>query len=134
MSSSSTREGRGQASPLAALAAVFAVCAGVSIYATALGGVVPTDEPHDVADETLSRTYAAVSEGGVVTPSALDDALDAAPSGRRVAVGLAADGERWAVGPDPTSSDRVDVASRVVGVRLGPGRVVRGRLRVAVWR
>jgi hypothetical protein len=134
MSSSSTRERRGQTSPLAALAAVFAVCAGVSVYATALGGVLPADAPRDVADATLSRTYAAVSDGGVTTPSDLDAATDVAPEGYRTAVTLVADDERWTVGPTPPPSDRVDVATRVVGVRLGPGRVVRGRLRVAVWR
>lgn len=136
MSYSSTREeaDRGQASPLAALAALFAVCTGVSIYVVALGGAVPVGDDGAHADPTLHRVSGELSEGGVVDPSTLDAARSAAPAGHRLNVTLAADGRRWAVGPRPPTGERTDAASRTTSVRLGPGSVAPGRLRVEVWR
>ncbi|MDS0297961.1 hypothetical protein NDI76_04335 [Halogeometricum sp. S1BR25-6] len=156
MSSSSTREPstergtasdasgegtRAQASPVAALAALFAVCAGVSLYATVLAGAVPVVDERSTAGPTLDRVADAASDGGVVAPARLAEARDRGPAGRRLNVSLAADGREWGVGPavPGDSSDaadrtnRVDRAGRLVSVRLAPGRVEPGRLSVAVW-
>lgn len=133
MSFSWTREGRrGQASPLASLAATFAVCTGVSIYVVALGGAVPADE-RAYADPTLHRVSDELAAGGVADPSRLESAQAAAPDGRRLNVTLTAGDRRWTVGPRPPTADRTDAASRTTSVRLAPGSVVPGRLRVEVW-
>jgi hypothetical protein len=133
MSSSSTRERRGQASPLAALAALFAVCTGVSLYVVALGGVAPVGDDRNLADPTLRRAYDELAVGGVIDPTALAEANSAAPTGRRLNVTVTADGRRWAVGPRPPADEPTRVAVRVASVRFGPGAVVPGRLRVEVW-
>lgn len=136
MSYSWTREmpERGQASPLAALAALFAVCTGVSIYVVALGGAVPAGDDRAYADPTLHRVSDELSEGGVVDPSTLDAARSAAPAGRRLNVTLTVGDRRWTTGPRPPTGGRTDAASRAASVRLGPGSVTPGRLRVEVWR
>lgn len=125
------RSDRAQTSPVAALAALFAVCAGVSLYATVLGGAIPVVD-RGVADPTLDRVRDGASDGGVVAPARLAEARDRGPAGRRLNVSLAADGREWHVGPavPPRVTDRAD---RLVSVRLGPGRVEPGRLSVAVW-
>ncbi|MFC6826398.1 DUF7285 family protein [Halopelagius fulvigenes] len=136
MSFSWTREGseRGQASPLAALAALFAVCTGVSIYVVALGGTVPVGDDRAYADPTLHRVSEELADGGVVDPSALDTAQSVAPDGRRLNVTLTAGDRRWTAGPTPPRARATDAASRTTSVRLAPGSAVPGRLRVEVWR
>ncbi len=125
------RRRRGQTEPLAALVALFAVCAGVSLYATVLGGSIPVAD-RDASEPTLERVRDAAATNGAVRPDALSAAVDAGPDGRRVNATLAARGRRWSVGPStPAATDR---ASRAVSVRLGPGRVAPGRLTVRVWR
>jgi hypothetical protein len=128
-----SRQSRAQVSPLAALAALFAVCTGVSIYVVALGGSLPVDGERDVAEPTLRRVAAAVSDGGVTDPATLARAQSVTPAGRRVNVTLTADSRRWAAGPVPPEATSTDRASRVTSVRLAPGVVVPGRLRVEVW-
>ncbi|SFR37728.1 DUF7285 family protein [Halogeometricum limi] len=147
MSSSWTRESRvsgpprhrGQASPVAALVALFAVCAGLSLYATVLGGSIPVVAEQTVAAPTLDRAVDDVSDGGVVSLDRLAsaDAGRYAPDGRSVNVSLTFDTASghdydWAVGPRAPAR-ATDRASRPVSVRLGPGRVDAGRLAVVVW-
>lgn len=134
MSSSWTREARrrAQASPVAALAALFAVCAGVSLYATVLGGSVPLVQGGGVADPTLDRVHDAASDGGVTAPDRLAAATTRGPEGYRLNVSLAVANERWTAGPAAPRS-ATDRASRLVSVRLAPGRVEPGRLSVVVW-
>lgn len=122
---------RAQTEPLAALVALFAVCAGVSLYAAVLGGSIP-DTGRDLSDPALERIRDAASDAGAVRPRALSAAVDAGPDGRRVNATLSAGDRRWSVGPTPPP--RADRASRPVSVRLAPGRVTPGRLAVAVWR
>lgn len=122
---------RAQVEPLAALAALFAVCVGLSLYTVVL---VDVDRPvdRDLAGPTLTAVEDAVSHRGVVLPTRLDRAVDHAPSGRALNVTLATADRRWTVGPSPGPDG--DHASRVVSVRVGPGRIRAGTLRVVVWR
>lgn len=146
---------RGQASPIAALVATFAVIVGVGLYA----GVV-TDLDRNEGDrtaETTAETLRRTAAGGDVVDSeelraaATDPAVT--PSGFESNATLALvdgrDGNRtegWSVGPTPPDgpggTDRgseqrdVDVqrADRTVAVRIAPGEIRRGTLRVRVWR
>ncbi|NHN47448.1 hypothetical protein G9464_07545 [Halostella sp. JP-L12] len=128
MSRSSTR--RGQTEPLAVLAALFAVGAGIALYAgvvdTSLGG---RDAPD--ADPTVDRVRSEVSENGVVDPTALSAASEVGPDGRSVRIELRADGREWTAGPESPPDARS--ASRRVSVRVAPGKVRVGRLRAEVW-
>jgi len=139
MSSSSTPEEtrRGQTTPVVALVALFAVCAGVSLYATALDGVAPTGTGTGttLAEPTLERVYDAVADGGVVSPVGLHRAERVAPDGHRVAVAVVTDDGRWTTGRrPPAGSEGVDTADRTVAVSTADSGVVWGRLRVWVWR
>lgn len=123
---------RGQVDPLAALAALFVVCIGLSTYAVVLADVGAGNESErDVATPTLAAVHDAVSERGVVLPARLVRALDQRPTGRRLAVVLTTADRRWRVGQSPPRLG--DSATRPVSVRLGPGRVSVGHLRVVVW-
>ncbi|MFB6091712.1 MAG: hypothetical protein ABEK02_01735, partial [Haloquadratum sp.] len=133
--------GRGQTTPIAALVALFAVCAGLSLYATTLGAVTPKATTDRLADPTLDRVYDVVSDGGVVDPTRLSRGEAVAPDGYRVAVSVAAatSDRRWRYGPHPpgdgeSGSGTVDRATRPVSVQTRDGAVVWGRLTVRVWR
>ena len=121
---------RAQTEPFAALVALFAVCAGVSLYATALGGAIPAAD-RDVSGPSLERVRDAASDDGAVRPDALSAAVDAGPDRRCVNATLSARDRRWSVGP--ATPARADRASRTVSVRLAPGRITPGRLTVVVW-
>ncbi|MFC4407012.1 DUF7285 family protein [Haloarchaeobius iranensis] len=129
MSRWSTR--RGQVEPTAALVAVFAVAVGLTLYAGALDSLPAAEDSRSVAEPTLSRVHESLTATGVANPADLHDTLAAGPDGYHVAVTLAADGERWRVGPaaPPTAA----TAARPVSVRIAAGVVVSGRLRVEVW-
>lgn len=129
---------RGQTDPLVALVALFAVSVGVSLYAGVLDDVSATvGVDRDVATPTLERVHEATTTAGVLDPSSLEDARSVAPDGYESNVSVRAAAREWEAGPPtPTatsSEERVDSAARSVGVRLGPGRVRPGRLRVVVW-
>lgn len=130
MSRWSTR--KAQIEPLAALVALFAVCAGLTAYASVLHTTVGSPAGRNVAEPTLERVQHASSDDGVVRPSRLARGLNAGPDGHGVNLTLKTDGAEWHAGPDRPPS--ADVASRTVSVRLEPGRVRAGRLKVAVWR
>ncbi|WP_435182917.1 DUF7285 family protein [Halobellus sp. EA9] len=139
MSSSSTREAgadaRAQTTPIVALIALFAVCSGVSLYASALTAATPSETTNALAEPTLDRVHDAVSTGGVVDPFALPRAADVAPDGYRVAVEVTTDRGRFgAGGPPPREGVDVDRASRPASVDIGTGDVAWGRLTVWVWR
>ncbi|WP_257298900.1 hypothetical protein [Haloarchaeobius sp. FL176] len=129
MSHWSTR--RAQVEPTAALVAVFAVAVGLTLYAGALDSLPAAEDSRRVAEPTLSRVHESLTASGVADPAELSDTLAAGPDGYHVAVTLAADGERWRVGPaaPPTAA----TAARPVSVRIAAGVVVSGRLRVEVW-
>lgn len=121
---------RGQVEPTAALVVLLAVCGAVSTYATVLGGAGYEAE-RDVAVPTLDRVVDRLATGGVADPAQRRRARHAGPAGYRVNVTLAAAGRRWHAGPSP--AEDADTATRTLGVRLAPGRVRPGRVRVEVW-
>jgi hypothetical protein len=123
--------GRAQVEPLAALAAVFAVCVGLTLYAGVLSSVTPGTS-RDLAEPTLDRVHDRLSTGGVGVPARLDTAAHAGPDGYDLNVSLTADDRRWTLGPSPPPGV-ADTASRSTGVRVAAGRVRPGRLRVVVW-
>jgi hypothetical protein len=121
---------RGQVEPTAALACVFAVGVGLSLYGAILGDALPTAD-RDLAEPTLRRVADELCVGGIASPDRLHDARRAGPSGYALNVSVRVGGRRWAVGPIPPP--RADEAARRVSVRIGPGRVRPGALRVEVW-
>lgn len=122
---------RGQVEPLAALVAVLAVGAALALYADVLLATEPSRTDPGVADATLQQVAAAVGDGAVALPGRVPRAVDAGPVGRSVNVTLSANGRTWMAGPAPPPE--APNASRPASVRLRPGRVEPGRLRVVVW-
>ena len=124
---------RGQVEPIAALVCLLAVCIAVSTYATALAGMEYETE-RNVAAPTLDRVVDRLATGGVAVPDRTGRARRAGPTGYRLNVTVAAAGERWHAGATPPGR-RVDTdtAARTIGVRLAPGRIRPGRVRVEVW-
>jgi hypothetical protein len=132
----SRSSGRGQVEPTAALVVVLAVSAAVSAYAVALDGAdagVGERSERELGEPTLERVTGALVTGGVADPGRTDRAHRAGPSGYRLNVTVAAAGKRWQAGPTPPRRATTDVATRRVGVRIGPGRIRPGRVRVEVW-
>lgn len=135
MSRSSAR--RGQAEPLAALVAVVAVGAGVSLYAGALAdariaGAGPGSDPDATAGTAADRALERVAPVGVARPGRMADLPSVAPSGYRLNATLTCGTERWTVGPPapPSATARAD---RPTSVRTAPGRIRPGTLRVVIW-
>lgn len=123
---------RGQVEPLAALAAVLAVVAGLTIYAGTLDDRVPESPDRETASTTLDTVRRALQTAGVVDPDRFDRALATVPDGWRANVSLDASGRQWSRGPVPPET--ADSATVRVSVRLEPAEIRPGRLRVAVWR
>ena len=124
---------RGQVEPTAALVVVLTVCAAVSTYAVALDGVGGERE-RDLASPTLDRVVDRLAVGGVADPRRRARARRSGPTGYRLNLTVAAAGRRWYAGPSPPGRGAdTDIAARSVGVRLAPGRVRPGRVRVEVW-
>ena len=124
---------RGQVEPTAALVVVLAVCAAVSTYVVALNGVGGETE-RELASPTLDRVVDRLAVGGVADPRRRERARRSGPAGYRLNVTLAAAGRRWYAGPSPPGGGAdTDIAARSVGIRLAPGRIRPGRVRVEVW-
>jgi hypothetical protein len=129
---------RAAVEPLAALVAVLAVGAALGLYTVALDGAT-VDREGPGAEAALDRAERAATVGGVLEPDRL---RDAAPFRYPTTVTVEADGTTWRVesGEDAPgraaveAADAVAVAERPVTVRVGPGRNVRGTLRVGVRR
>ena len=123
---------RAATEPLAALVAVFAVSAGLALYAGALDdSLADVVGDRDVAAPTADAVEQRLTSGGVVDPTRVNGSIRAIPPGYEGNVTLSAE-RRWSAGPTPPA--RADSDSRTVSVALGPATVRRGRLRVAVWR
>jgi len=125
---------RATTEPLAALVAVFAVGVGLALYAGVLDDAFDTlNRDRNVAAPTADTVEQRLSSAGVVDPARIDVALDAIPAGYHGSVTVTvSDGGRWNAGP--TAPAGVDTDTRTVSVRVAPGTVRRGRLRVRVWR
>ncbi|MFD1586942.1 hypothetical protein ACFR9U_08100 [Halorientalis brevis] len=130
MSHSSER--RAQVEPLAAIVAVFAVGAGLTIYAGVLDDELPGQDRQHVAGPTADRLTAAIQHGGVVEPGRLSRRSTAAPDGYTLNATVSTATSRWHAGPTPPA--RAQTAREQVSVRVAPGRVRPGRLTVRVWR
>lgn len=124
--------GRGQVEPLAALVAVAAVCIGLGIYAGALDTALTANHGRATVETVADNALRAVAPSGVATPTRLGDALDAAPDGYRLNATLLTGDRRWSVGPVPPTRHRT--TDRPTGLRVAPGDVRPGTLRVALWR
>lgn len=141
--------------------AIFAVLVGIALYAGVLSDV--GGDPGDrTAETTLETLRSAAAEGDVVDPVRLRGAAtgpSVGPTGFETNVTLATVSDEggtdenavaradWSVGPsppdvrsgaDPTAESPRDVtiqrARRSIAVRVAPGDVRPGVLRVRVWR
>lgn len=122
---------RGATEPLAALVAVFAVSAGLALYAGVLDGALASATgERNVATPTADSVERRLSTAGVVSPNRTANALDAVPTGYDGNVTVRA-GRRWSAGPSPPPD--AARARRTVSVRVAPATVKRGTLRVTVW-
>lgn len=124
---------RGQIEPVAAIAAVFLVGAGLAVYAGVLGDVAlhSRDDQQAVAATTLETVDRTVERSGVIDPDRFDAVRTVGPAGYTVNVTLETADERWHVGPPPVAS--ATNASERVSVHVDEGRVRPGRLVVRVW-
>ena len=122
---------RAQVEPLAALAAVLAVSAGLVVYAETLAGTAPETDDTATVERALDRVEGHLRRGGVVSPDRLDGAGAVLPDGWRANVSLTVDGQRWRDGPRPPPG--ASSAVRRVSVRQAPGQIRPGRLRVVLW-
>lgn len=130
MSRSSGR--RGQVEPTVALAAVFGVVVGVTLYAGALADAMPGARDRNLAAPTVERVHDRLApDGRVVVPERLGRVRTVSPGGHRINVTVTLPDERWTAGPTPPPT--ADAATRRTSVRLGPARVRSGTLRVEVW-
>jgi hypothetical protein len=132
----SRSSGRGQVEPTAALAGVFAVCVGISLYAGVATDAVPRGAPSAGPGGTARQAADAVADAarssGSVVPERLSGALDAGPSGHRVNATLRTADRRWTAGPTPPGGA---AAARLrVTARVAPADVRPATLRVEVWR
>jgi len=108
------------------------VGAALALYASGLYGAFPDPADPRVAEPTLQRAVDDLAADGVVAPEDLASTESIAPAGYDVALVLSTDDDRWRVGP--ASPPDAATASRPISVRVAPGVVVTGRLRVTVWR
>jgi len=123
---------RAATEPLAALVAVVAVSAALTLYAgvldTALGS---TTGDRNLANPVADDVERQLTTGGIVDPKRVRGSLAAVPEGYEGNVTLRAE-QRYTAGPTPPAD--ADTDYRTVSVALGPATVRRGTLRVSVWR
>jgi hypothetical protein len=123
---------RGQVEPLAAIAAVLAIAAALTLYAGVVTDLFGESDSRETPDLILDRSVEAVADVGVIDPSRLDRIHETLPDGWRANVTIRGTDHWFASGPQPPANARK--AKKRISVRLGPGRVVPGQFRVAVWR
>ncbi len=123
---------RGQVEPIAALVAVFAVCAGLTIYVGVLeGSIAAADGDRDRAAPAADRLVGELASFDAIDPPTEADAAAAAPARHSLNATLLAADRRWTAGP-PTPAD-AERADRSVSVRVEPSRIEPGQLEVHVW-
>ena len=125
--------GRAQTEPIAALAAVFALGVGLSLYAGALDTTLPAlSSDRELAPTAADRLEANASTFGAITPPLSDSVAAASPTGHRLNAAVRTDAGTWTGGPPrPPAPECVE---RRVPVRVAPGRVRPGVMEVCVWR
>jgi hypothetical protein len=124
--------GRAQVEPLAALAAVLAVCIGLTLYAGAVEAVLVSLSPdRAVAPTAADRLVTTTSSFGSMVVPLGPNASSARPAGYELNATVVADGSTWTVGPTPP--DASECARRRVSVRIDPATVRPGTLEVCVW-
>jgi hypothetical protein len=121
---------------MAALAAVLAVCVGLSVHAGIVGdaafGSRPSTGPDATARQTADAVADAARSSGALVPDRLAGALDAGPAGYRMNATLRTADRRWTAGPTPPARAR---SARIrVTARVGPADVDPATLGVEVWR
>jgi len=124
---------RAQTEPIAALVALTVVGVGLSLYAGALVDVTPEPD-RDRAASVFERVHDEVVVVGVARPARLT-VPSAAPSGATVGVALVTRHDRWSVGAAETERpfpDDADVATGPVSVRVAPGEIRSGEIRVVI--
>lgn len=122
---------RAQTEPLAALVAVAMVSLALGIYGGVLDTALPGQRDRAVAEPALSAVEDTLAPAGVVRHERVPTSPTAGPDGYETNVTVTASGRQWSAGPQaPPNGAR---ATEQVGVRVGPARVVPGRLRVVVW-
>jgi hypothetical protein len=126
---------RAQTEPVAAIVAVFAVCFGLLTYSGVLGGTMPRSE-RTLGPTTLSTVRGEMSSNGVLLPARLPAGLRSNPNGYHLNVSLSAGSQEWHGGPTPPQNPAIstETATASVSVRIAPGGVRPGRLRVVVWK
>lgn len=121
---------KGQVEPFAALAAVVALGAAFALYAGAYGSLSPAADPSDAALTEWTRVEYALRTDGVLSPQGFSE-LPAPPTGHHRYVWLHVANSTWTRGPSPPA--RATTHTEFVPVRVAPGTVRPGRLRVVVW-
>jgi len=161
VSCSSTRD-RGQTEPIAALVGVSVLALALSLYGVVVLDVLDQDSDRELADPTVDGTWMELRDDGVYdsTEGTIEAKLDGPergvfPDGHNVRIELvylADDGETTTVDEETfvweTSDDdppywddvddasvppEADTASQPVPIKLAPGEVQAGTLRVEVW-
>ncbi|MFH5797882.1 hypothetical protein [Haladaptatus sp. CMAA 1911] len=125
---------RAQTEPIAAIVAVFAVCLGLFTYTSVLGDAMPRSE-RTLGPTTLSTVRGEMSSNGVLFPARLPAGLRVNPDGYDLNVSLSSGSREWHGGPTPPQKSDVstETATASVSVRIAPGDVRPGRLRVVIW-
>lgn len=146
------RTNRAQTEPLAALVAVVAIAVGIGIYGVYIADVLPGESDDAVEEPTIERVWDEISATGVypaadspeqsISESALPrgktvyvQITTANESARQITVGEAIYHE-GATGTSPGPNDPPEhgrAVTRPIPVRLAPGNVTGGTLRVVVW-
>lgn len=123
---------RAQVEPLAALAAVLAVCIGLSLYVGVFEAALVSLSPdRAVAPTAADRFVATASSFGSVSVPIGDSAEKARPAGYELNATVIADGSAWTAGP--TQPDESECVRRQVSVRSEPATVRPATLEVCVW-
>lgn len=123
---------RGQTEPIAALAAVFALGLGLSLYAGALDATLPAlSTEREMAPQAADRLVSEASAFGAVVPPLAGSTEAARPTGYELNASLRTEAGVWRDGPPrPAAAECVE---RRVTVRVAPARVRPGVLEVCVW-
>lgn len=129
MSRSSATE-RAAVEPLVALSALLVLGIALSAYVGGLDRALPEERGRTLAEPTLEAAVDGATRNGLVRPTEVD-ASAVAPAGYEVRIEVRAGDRTWTDGPRAPRS--AATATRQVSVRLGPGRVRPGRVRVEVW-